>query len=212
MPGEGRPPYFGRGRLALIAAPHLASSLKDSAMTFSKTSARVEYQRVWREANRERLLAAKRQYHSENREAELARMKARYEQNKEEYVARARARALANPEAEKARLQARYNTNVDAERQLRREHYQKHKSTYVARAKHRKVQLRDRIPAWADLGAVFAVYAEAEKMRALGLDVHVDHIIPLNGKTVSGLHVQNNLRVILASDNLAKGNKLVEVA
>jgi hypothetical protein len=176
------------------------------------TSARAEYQRAWRAANRERLLAAKRQYHQDHREAELARMKARYESNKTVYVERAKARAMANPEAERARLRERYVANIESERALRRQHYTNNKSVYVARAKHRKIQLVKRVPAWADTSAISAVYAEAEEMRALGLDVHVDHIVPLNGKTVSGLHVHNNLRVMLASDNLAKSNKLVEAA
>ena len=37
---------------------------------------------------------------------------------------------------------------------------------------------------------------------------HVDHIIPLKGKNVCGLHVENNLRIIDGLSNMKKGNKL----
>lgn len=36
---------------------------------------------------------------------------------------------------------------------------------------------------------------------------HVDHIIPLQGASVSGLHVPSNLRVIRGLDNIKKKNK-----
>lgn len=55
------------------------------------------------------------------------------------------------------------------------------------------------------------VYKEAHELRKLrnritGFDWHVDHIIPLKGDNISGLHVWNNFAVIPKVNNLRKGN------
>jgi hypothetical protein len=62
------------------------------------------------------------------------------------------------------------------------------------------------IPQWADMDAASSVYKYARALRAAGLDVEVDHIVPLRSKRVCGLHVHNNLRVISALANRQKKN------
>lgn len=47
------------------------------------------------------------------------------------------------------------------------------------------------------------------KEKLTGQKWHVDHVIPLLGENVSGLHVWNNLSVLLATENISKHNKYV---
>lgn len=40
-----------------------------------------------------------------------------------------------------------------------------------------------------------------------GIPHHVDHIIPLQGENICGLHIPENLQILKATDNRKKGNK-----
>ena len=68
-----------------------------------------------------------------------------------------------------------------------------------------------RTPAWLtddDHWIIKEIYdLAAQRSRMTGFEWHVDHIIPLKGKTVCGLHVPNNLQVIPGSENIRKHNK-----
>ena len=67
-------------------------------------------------------------------------------------------------------------------------------------AKRRAAKLQ-RTPAWADLEAIKQFYAECPK------GYEVDHIVPLQGVNISGLHVLNNLQYLTKSENCKKNNK-----
>ena len=70
----------------------------------------------------------------------------------------------------------------------------------------RKIQAT---PKWSDRSACQEIYAlSAEMTRSTGVQHHVDHIVPLKGRNVCGLHVPWNLRVITAEENLRKSNRL----
>jgi hypothetical protein len=72
----------------------------------------------------------------------------------------------------------------------------------------RRADVNNRTPSWADLDKIRDVYAWAKLATAVtGVDHHVDHVVPIKGKTVSGLHVENNLRVIPWWENLEKSNR-----
>lgn len=69
----------------------------------------------------------------------------------------------------------------------------------------RQAGLRKATPAWVDKKALVAIYENCPP------GYHVDHIIPLRGKTregyrVSGLHVPWNLQYLTVAENLAKHN------
>lgn len=65
-------------------------------------------------------------------------------------------------------------------------------------------------PPWADRAAIKAIYAEARRRtKDTGRPHHVDHIIPLRGRTVCGLHVPANLQILEAEPNKRKSNRLM---
>jgi len=82
----------------------------------------------------------------------------------------------------------------------------------ASRAKRRAAEIQ-RIPPWLtaeDYKKIQEIYAEAKALTATtGIPHEVDHIIPLRGISVSGLHVPSNLQILTKAANLSKSNKLI---
>lgn len=77
----------------------------------------------------------------------------------------------------------------------------------------RRASLLNRMPKWltsTDKWMIKEAYHIATlRTQATGIIWEVDHIIPLQGKTVSGLHVPTNLQLMTKSENCSKGNKYI---
>lgn len=81
-----------------------------------------------------------------------------------------------------------------------KEEYAKRSSYYKEKAARRRCSILERTPNWADLSAIKEFYLNCPE------GYHVDHIVPLQGDLVSGLHVLENLQYLSPEENLKKGN------
>lgn len=111
----------------------------------------------------------------------------------------------------KAQQRSCYTDNIK-ERKRKMAEWQKNNRALCNKigARYRASKLR-RTPDWLspeDLIKMQEEYMIAKKLEDItGDKYHVDHIVPLQGADVSGLHVPWNLQVIEASENLSKGNR-----
>ena len=109
-----------------------------------------------------------------------------------------------------ARTRQYYADNTEMCREKSRQYQKKNLHLYAKIKAKRKAAELKRTPAWLtedDHWLMEQAYEIAmRRSKLLGVQFHVDHIIPLQGKTVSGLHVPLNLRVIPAKLNRAKSN------
>ena len=100
--------------------------------------------------------------------------------------------------------------NIETVRQKSREYQKKNPHIYAKSGAKRKAAKLQRTPAWLtdiDFERIGNEYKLAALLtKVTGSSWHVDHIIPLQGKIVSGLHVPSNLRVLPAKENISKSN------
>lgn len=158
----------------------------------------------WRQIpeNAEKDRESSRRFHEENREQSNATRRERYREE------------MADPARHELRLlrgQQWREENREHGRLYAAEWRRNNPDKNTAKAAKRRAVQMQASPAWTTPADFAPVYALAADCTALsGEQHHVDHIVPLHGETVCGLHVPWNLRVITATENLSKGAKFIE--
>jgi len=151
--------------------------------------------------------AQKRTHYERNKAVLLKRKRENYAKNSENKKAYQRAYAAARTEEIKLKSKLFYAKNPDYYKEFR----QKYPDKVNAKEIKRKTAKMNRTPAWLtedDFWLIEQAYdLAAKRTQMFKFSWHVDHIIPLQGKIVSGLHVPLNLQVIPASINTSKQNK-----
>lgn len=151
---------------------------------------RKAYLAVWREKNREKTRTAQRKYYTTNKEKCA------------EAVGVSRAK---NPEPNRVAARKYTAKNHDLILERRRSAYRANRANEIARVRIRKGKIQH--------GQLWTTPAEQVEIDGLYLLTQcfpwfeVDHVVPLNGKEVSGLHVVGNLQVITRTENRAKKNR-----
>jgi len=154
---------------------------KNGTRAFSKCKCcKRKLDAEYREGRREIIKEQHKEWTDRNQESERLRLRQHARANKEQY-------------AERSRLWRKDNPHLHAAKE----------------AKRRSAKL-NRTPPWlseADISRIKSIYKACNRItKKTGVLHHVDHIVPLQGKNVSGLHVPWNLQVIPAKQNLSKSN------
>lgn len=142
---------------------------------------------------------------------DYARVKAWRASNPEKWAEQSKRYAQKYPEKRVAAVIKWKNANPDKAAEVAKKSRIKHKDRVNANKAFYRATKRNRTPAWLtdfDKLKIKCIYSIAVMLTKENKEEwHVDHIIPLNGKNVSGLHVPSNLWFVKGEENRFKNNK-----
>ena len=174
----------------------------------------IEKSRLWREQNYEKSLGYAKKSYYKNRESNLKRRKEQRDAEDPVLLSEKRKKWYRNnpePKLKAGKIWRDNHREYMAAKQ--REWSARNKDTRAATQAKRRAAKMQRTPPWLteqDKLEIKGFYTEAKRLTEdTGIKHVVDHIVPLQGELVSGLHVPNNLQVLTETDNSKKHNDFI---
>lgn len=166
------------------------------------------------ELNKEKIKERVRKYREDNKDRIVEYEKNRCIKNKAKLSEYNKRKYIENREKVLERVKEYKRKNPELKKQQDRDYIKRNPHVARAAKANYKKSRKRATPKWLTkehFGEIKEFHRLAiEKAKETGIEHHVDHIVPLQGKTVCGLHVPWNLRVITHTENRQKTNKLLE--
>ena len=159
----------------------------------------------YRDRNRENLNAKAFEFYQANKELMRARVRDYYQRNKDVLLEKAK---TIHADRIKVYTAKRYVEKKDHISRVASAYRKSNPHKVNARTAKRRASKVRATPTWVDQSAITEVYEQREAAQEIfDLKLEVDHIIPLRGRGICGLHVPWNLRVIELTRNRSKHNR-----
>ena len=137
-----------------------------------------------------------------------ARCRRHYKNNRKKIIANTAKWGKMNPDKVKEYSKRDAEKHGERRRACDASWRRNNKDRLRAKASKRRAVTKTSTPSWAN-DEIIMLFYETARVREdrTGKKVHVDHIIPLKSDNVCGLHVEHNLQLMWANENISKGNR-----
>jgi len=172
----------------------------------------AQYNKGYRNKNKEYLMMQQKEWYQNNKKEVNKQHKKYVEQNYEKISEYNKEYNICNRDKIKlcsGKYKKHNKNHLNKQQRLYRQNNKAQNNAYCASRRAWRIQAR---PIWSNIKIIHDIYEDCQDLNictriAGGNEIfHVDHIVPLQGVNVCGLHVEYNLQIITASENLQKGN------